>query len=47
MFVDCVFASSRIAQDDPGDEPLSEVVLSQGERNLILIGCILEAIACC
>jgi hypothetical protein len=27
--VDCVLASPRIAQVDPGDEPLSEVVLSQ------------------
>jgi hypothetical protein len=29
MCVDCVRASSRIAQVDPGDEPLPEVVLSQ------------------
>jgi hypothetical protein len=29
MCVDCVLASSRIAQVDPGDEPLPEVVLSQ------------------
>jgi hypothetical protein len=29
MCVDCVLASPRIAQVDPGDEPLSEVVLSQ------------------
>jgi hypothetical protein len=29
MCVDCVLASSRIAQVDPGDEPLSEVVPSQ------------------
>jgi hypothetical protein len=28
MFVDCVLASSRISQVDPGDEPLFEVVLS-------------------
>jgi hypothetical protein len=28
MCVDCVLASPRIAQVDPGDEPLSEVVLS-------------------
>jgi uncharacterized membrane protein YgcG len=27
MCVDCVLASSRIAQVDPGDEPLPEVVL--------------------
>jgi hypothetical protein len=29
MCVDCVLASSRIAQVDTGDEPLPEVVLSQ------------------
>jgi hypothetical protein len=29
MCVDCVLASPRIAQVDPGDEPLFEVVLSQ------------------
>jgi hypothetical protein len=29
MCVDCVLASPRITQVDPGDEPLSEVVLSQ------------------
>jgi hypothetical protein len=29
MCVDCVLASPRIAQVDPGDEPLPEVVLSQ------------------
>jgi hypothetical protein len=29
MCVDCVLASPRIAQVDPGNEPLSEVVLSQ------------------
>jgi hypothetical protein len=29
MCVDCVLATPRIAQVDPGDEPLSEVVLSQ------------------
>jgi hypothetical protein len=29
MCVDCVLDSSRIAQVDPGDEPLPEVVLSQ------------------
>jgi hypothetical protein len=29
MCVDCVLASSRIAQVDPDDEPLSEVVQSQ------------------
>jgi hypothetical protein len=29
MCVDCILASSRIAQVDPGDEPLPEVVLSQ------------------
>jgi hypothetical protein len=28
MCIDCVLASPRIAQVDPGDEPLSEVVLS-------------------
>jgi hypothetical protein len=27
--VDCVLASLRIAQVDPDDEPLSEVILSQ------------------
>jgi hypothetical protein len=34
MCVDCVLASSRIAQVDPGDEPLSEVVLAQKELGL-------------
>jgi hypothetical protein len=34
MFVDCVLASSRISQVDPGDEPLPEVVLSQYHRAL-------------
>jgi hypothetical protein len=29
MCVDCVLASLRITQVDPGDEPLPEVVLSQ------------------
>jgi hypothetical protein len=29
MCVDCVLASPRIAQVDPGDEPFPEVVLSQ------------------
>jgi hypothetical protein len=29
MCVDCVLASLRIAQVDPSDEPLLEVVLSQ------------------
>jgi hypothetical protein len=29
MCVDCVLASPRIAQVDPSDEPLPEVVLSQ------------------
>jgi hypothetical protein len=29
MCVNCVFASPRITQVDPGDEPLPEVVLSQ------------------
>jgi hypothetical protein len=29
MCVDCVLASLRIAQVDPGNEPLLEVVLSQ------------------
>jgi hypothetical protein len=29
MYVDCVLASPRIAQVDPGDVPLPEVVLSQ------------------
>jgi hypothetical protein len=28
LCVDCVLALPRIAQVDPGDEPLSEVVLS-------------------
>jgi hypothetical protein len=28
MCVDCVLASLRIAQVNPGDKPLSEVVLS-------------------
>jgi hypothetical protein len=29
MCVDCVLASPRITQVDPGDKPLPEVVLSQ------------------
>jgi hypothetical protein len=29
MCVDCVLASPRITQVDPGNEPLPEVVLSQ------------------
>jgi hypothetical protein len=29
MCVDCVLASPRIAQVDPGDKPLPKVVLSQ------------------
>jgi hypothetical protein len=29
MCVDCILASPKIAQVDPGDEPLPEVVLSQ------------------
>jgi hypothetical protein len=32
MCVDCVLASPRIAQVDPSDEPLPEVVLSQRSR---------------
>jgi hypothetical protein len=32
MYVDCVLASLRIAQVDPGDEPLPEVVLSHRHR---------------
>jgi hypothetical protein len=32
MFVDCVLTSPRIAQVDPGDEPLLEVVLSHPHR---------------
>jgi hypothetical protein len=32
MCVDCVLASSRIGQFDPGDEPLFEVVLSQSYK---------------
>jgi hypothetical protein len=28
MCVDCILASPRIAQVDPADEPLSEVILS-------------------
>jgi hypothetical protein len=35
MCVDCVLASPRIAQVDPGDEPLPEVVLSHGPTYLI------------
>jgi hypothetical protein len=42
MCVDCVLASPRIAQVDPGDEPLPEVVLSHqpklGTSHLILLG---------
>jgi hypothetical protein len=33
MCVDCVLTSLRIAQVDPGDEPLPEVVLSHRPRN--------------
>jgi hypothetical protein len=29
MCVDCVLASPKITQVDPGDQPLPEVVLSQ------------------
>jgi hypothetical protein len=36
MCFDCVLASPRIAQVDPGDEPLSEVVLSQYHPTSIL-----------
>jgi hypothetical protein len=36
MCVDCVLASLRIAQVDPGDEPLLEVVLSQACSNKIV-----------
>jgi hypothetical protein len=32
LCVDCVMASLRIAQVDPGDEPLPEVVLSHLAR---------------
>jgi hypothetical protein len=31
MCVDCILASPRIAQVDPGDEPLSKMVLSQSK----------------
>jgi hypothetical protein len=34
MCVDCVLASPRIAQVDPSDEPLPEVVLSQVSGSL-------------
>jgi hypothetical protein len=34
MCVDCVLASLRITQVDPGDEPLSDVVLSQWRPSL-------------
>jgi hypothetical protein len=37
MCVDCVLASPRIAQVDPGNEPLSEVVLSQAQDTLNII----------
>jgi hypothetical protein len=33
MSADCVLAAPRIAQVDPGDEPLPEVVLSQTSRD--------------
>jgi hypothetical protein len=36
MYVDCVLASLRIAQVDPGDEPLSGVVLSHTVRAILL-----------
>jgi hypothetical protein len=38
MCVDCVLASPRIAQVDPGDEPLPEVVLSH-RRSPKLLNC--------
>jgi hypothetical protein len=38
MCVDCVLVSSRIAQVDPGDEPLLEVVLYEARSNLALLG---------
>jgi hypothetical protein len=37
MCVDCVLASLRITQVDPDDEPLFEVVLSQGCCSSIVI----------
>jgi hypothetical protein len=37
MCIDCVLASPRIAQVDPGDEPLPEVVLSQWAT--VAMGC--------
>jgi hypothetical protein len=36
MCVDCVLASPRITQVDPGDEPLSEVVLLQPRLGWLL-----------
>jgi hypothetical protein len=40
MCVDCVLASLRIAQVDPSDEPLPEVVLSHraSRRDALLVG---------
>jgi hypothetical protein len=35
MCVDCVLASPRIAQVDPVDEPLPDVVLSQSKSLLL------------
>jgi hypothetical protein len=35
MYVDCVLASPRIAQVNPGDEPLPEVVLSQPAQDIV------------
>jgi hypothetical protein len=34
--VDCVLDSPRIAQVDPGDEPLPEVVLSHNGRQFLV-----------
>jgi hypothetical protein len=36
MCVDCVLASPRIAQVDPSDGPLPEVVLSQCQAEYIV-----------
>jgi hypothetical protein len=38
MCVDCVLASPRITQVDPGDEPLSEVGLSQRTTGALACG---------
>jgi hypothetical protein len=35
MYVDCILASPRIAQVNPGNEPLPEVVLSHPAQDIV------------